>query len=200
MPICVPNIQDHAAQVTAFRELLRGGAVAHIVERVLDQDLCFCVDGATRQMLGTRISQQFKVAAATFVIVGSAQLGFSTVEKRDRPRYRPFSTESDIDVAIISSEFYDQVWEDMFLHFVENRPWPHVQEFQKYFFRGWIRPDKLPYNTHFRSTWFDYFRNLSRELFDSEHEIRCGLYKSRIFLTEYHKLSVKECQDAEEII
>jgi hypothetical protein len=199
MPIRVPNLREHEALVAAFRHSLGEETSAQIVERLLNQESCFCIDAATRQMLSERIRTEFEFGAATFVVVGSAQLGFSTVAKPNRPRYRAFSVESDVDVAIVSSDFYDRVWEEVFLHFVENRPWPQVQEFQKYFFRGWIRPDKLPYNSAFRSRWFDYFRGLSRELFDSEHEIRCGLYKSQIFLTEYHKLSVKRCQDAEEI-
>lgn len=199
MPIRIPTNQEQTTLVGNFRASLRTDPLAEIVARMLRPEACFCLDAATREAIANNILNKFEIRNSTCVFVGSAQLGFSTTKKENKPRYRAFSIESDIDIAIVSSDFYDRIWEDTFLHFIENRPWPHFSKYQKYFFRGWIRPDKLPYNTDFRSTWFDYFRNLSRDLFDSEHEIRCGLYKSNLFLNEYHKVSVKECIDAEEI-
>jgi hypothetical protein len=158
-----------------------------------------CVDLATRRSIADSVFKFFKITNAELNFVGSAQLGFSLLQKGDRPRYRAFSIESDLDIAIVSSSFFDEVWESTFVHFIEKRPWPLLQDFQKYFFRGWIRPDKLPYVTQFRSSWFDFFRNLSREQFDSQHSITCGLYKSNTFLREYHKKAVRERLGAEEI-
>jgi hypothetical protein len=199
MAIRIPNEDEHARLVTTFRGEVRKTSVDDIVDAILNPASCYCVDAAGRNSIRTSIFEKYGLGGAQCYIVGSAQLGFSLVSRTNAPRYRPFSQASDIDVAIVSSEFYDLVWEDTFLHFVRQQPWPTFQDFQKYFFRGWIRPDKLPRISPFRSEWFDYFRTLSRDLFDSQHQVTCALYKSAIFLKEYQKLAVKECKDSEEI-
>ena len=199
MAIRVPNEQEHAQLVATFQGAARKNSLDDIVNAILNPADCYCLDAAERDSIQTRIFDKYGLEGAQCYIVGSAQLGFRSVSRTDAPRYRPFSEASDIDVAIVSSEFYDLVWEDTFLHFVRQRPWPSVQGFQKYFFRGWIRPDKLPRISPFRSEWFDYFRTLSRDLFDSQHQVTCALYKSITFLKEYQKIAVKECKDLEEI-
>jgi len=199
MPITIPDTAEIQASVTEFRATLHRDSVNVIAQRMLSQDNVRCLDAQTRQAISTSISGEFNQATLDCVFVGSANLGFSLVEKRDRPRYRPFTSDSDIDIAVIDTALFDQVWEEMFLRFIADRPWHDAQQFQKYFFRGWIRPDKLPFDSTFRSRWFDFFRIIGRTHFDSAHSVSCGLYKSRVFLKEYHKLAVIKCRDAEEV-
>jgi len=178
---------------------LLSNPVETIVHRTLSQDSDLCINTKTRRDVFATIRAHFGRSGLDCLFVGSANLGFSIVEKASRPRYRPFSDESDIDIAIVSPSLFDEVWEQTFLKFLAERPWHTAQEFQKYFFRGWIRPDKLPYDFKFRSDWFDFFRTVSKDHFDSLHTVSCGLYKSRTFLLEYHKLAIGKCRDAEAV-
>jgi hypothetical protein len=199
MPITIPDTAEIQTSVTEFREALHRDSVDLIVRRMLRQDNERCLNTQTRQEISAGICAEFHRTALDCVFVGSANVGFSIVEKPDKPRYRSFTSDSDVDIAIIDTTLFDQVWEEMFLRFIADRPWHDAQRFQKYFFRGWIRPDKLPFDSNFRSRWFDFFRIISRAHFDSAHSVNCGLYKSRVFLNEYHKLAVMKCRDAEEV-
>jgi hypothetical protein len=199
MAIIVPNAGEIAKSAAQFRGSLLSNSLEIVVGNTLSQKSHACVDAATREAVVASIRTYFGRDGLDCLLVGSANQGFSIVEKRGKPRYRPFSSDSDVDIAIVSSTLFDQIWEEVFLKFIAERPWHHAQDFQKYFFRGWIRPDKLPYDFKFRSDWFDFFRRVSKDHFDSLHSVSCGLYKSRTFLTEYHRLAVAKCRDAEEV-
>lgn len=199
MPVKIPDNAKVQELVKEFKEALHTCSADLTVRRILRQDGDACLDAQVRQEISKRISKEFNRATLDCAFVGSANLGFSITEKGDKPRYRPFSSDSDVDIAVIDSSLFDQVWEEMFLRFIVEQPWRTFQEFQKYFFRGWIRPDKIPFDSDFRSRWFDFFRTISKDHFDSMHTVSCGLYKSRVFLNEYHKLAVTKCRDAEEV-
>ena len=91
--------------------------------------------------LRSRVADHFELHPNEVLVVGSAKLGFSVVPKK---RYRPFCDESDIDVVLVSSRFFDKVWEAVFSYKNEAGYWPEHTKFADYLFQGWIRPDKLP--------------------------------------------------------
>ena len=58
------------------------------------------------------ISSQFPVQSKNnIIVVGSAKLGFSIAPQK---RFREIQDESDIDVAIIDEELFDNYWERLF--------------------------------------------------------------------------------------
>jgi hypothetical protein len=143
--------------------------------------------------LRDEISRYFKIHANQIELVGSAKLGFSI---KPRKRYMPFSDESDIDVAIVSDALFDLIWGDVFDYVEAGGTWERRQEFEKYLFRGWIRPDVLPSASRFQRSrdWMRFFDNLSSSRNFGMYKIRGGLYRTWHFLQSYHCICVKQCE------
>ena len=139
-----------------------------------------------------RIAIKFGISFHEIFITGSGKLGFS-------PRKgKVFDYDSDIDVAIISSELYDKIMSyihsyQMELH--ENRKAVSERELEKYhkFLEygaiGWMRPDLLP--TSFRikeikSDWFDFFDSISYGKSEAgNYKVTAGAFKSYAHLEKY---------------
>ena len=64
------------------------------------------------------VSSYFNIHPSQIVMVGSAKLGFSISPHK---RYREFGDTSDIDLAIISKELFDNV-SDSLLDYLDNNP------------------------------------------------------------------------------
>lgn len=142
--------------------------------------------------LRSKIAERFQLHPNEVLVVGSAKLGFSIVPNK---LYRPFCDESDIDVAIVSSKLFDEIWETVFSYNHEGGYWSEYHEFIRYFFRGWIRPDKLPRSSVFqvRKDWWEFFREVARSGMYGEYNIAGALYKSWFFLENYQGICVQKC-------
>lgn len=115
-------------------------------------------------------------------VVGSAWLGFSVA---DTKRFRKFDDEkSDIDVAIIDADLFQIIWEKLYL-FSQQKFWDNVQrrEFEKYLFRGWIRPDKLPPGFRVGRVWWKEVNAISKR---THKIVRVGLYQNDFFFRQYY--------------
>jgi hypothetical protein len=144
--------------------------------------------------LKSDVANHFGLHPNDVYVVGSSKLGFSIA---DGKRYRPFGDTSDIDIAIVSSGLFDALWQQVFDYWVENGTLGEVERnFQKYLFRGWIRPDLLPPANRFpmRNDWWDFFLDLTRGQRYGLYKIRGGLYKSLHYLEEYQSINVRKCQ------
>jgi hypothetical protein len=115
MPTRIPQTEEHAQLVARFRKSLSSDFVKAVVDRALDQSTCCCIDGQTREAISANIAAKFSLPQTTCIFVGSAKLGFSIVKKNDKPLYRSFSLQSDIDIAIVDPQLFDRVWEQTFL-------------------------------------------------------------------------------------
>jgi hypothetical protein len=84
----------------------------------------------------SQIAQKVGASFATPVdtifirIVGSAKLGFSLLEKKERngamlPRYRLFSSDSDIDVAVVCPRIFNQIWYEL-SRYTRMALYPHL--------------------------------------------------------------------------
>ncbi len=142
--------------------------------------------------LRSEIADYFGLHSNEVLVVGSAKLGFSVAPTK---RFREFCDESDIDVAIVSSTLFDQIWQDVFNYRYEGSFWPEYNQFANYLFRGWIRPDKLPPSPMFslRETWWNFFQSVTRSERYGDYKIRGGLYRSYFFLENYQKISIQRC-------
>ena len=142
--------------------------------------------------LRSEIAEHFQLHPNEILVVGSAKLGFSIVPDK---LYRPFRDESDIDVAIVSSNLFDTIWKSIFIYRHEGGYWPEYGEFIKYFFRGWIRPDKLPPSDIFQAgkDWWDFFQEVTSSGVYGNYKIAGALYKSWFFLENYQRICVQKC-------
>ena len=96
-----------------------------------------------------RIAKKFIISFHEIYITGSAKLGFSPYKKTE------FSYESDVDVAIVSSQLFDEIMESIREYQMRLREsrlavseWEirKYHKFLEYGAIGWIRPDHLPHS------------------------------------------------------
>ena len=130
--------------------------------------------------LRSEIAEHFQLHPNEVLVVGSAKLGFSLAPDK---LYRPFCDESDIDVVIVSSRLFDEIWKTVFSYSDEGGYWPEQKEFTEYLFQGWIRPDKLPRSDIFKAgkDWWNFFQGVTNSGVYGDYKIAGALYKSWFF-------------------
>lgn len=139
------------------------------------------------------------------LIVGSAKLGFSIIEKRLNKstilkRYRPFSARSDIDVVIISPLVFRAIWFDLSNHYSLSPSFPpSAGALGQYLVCGWLRPDHFPASARLQNCdlWWESFQRLSRNSRFSKRRVRGGLFYSRDHFRHYASRAIRECKLAE---
>jgi len=183
-------------RIKEFRDSLKTHEPLDIVRMYLiNPGTCFVINESDLNNLKKIVSNHFSLHPNEIAIVGSAKLGFSIAPDK---RYQKFSDLSDIDIAICSSELFDEIWKSVYDYW-RRESWSESKEFQKYLFRGWIRPDKLPNVPSFgmRREWWEFFRKLTNSKKYGPYSIRGGLYKSWHFLENYQLTAVERCIDEE---
>lgn len=153
------------------------------------------LDLETYHKLRLEIRNHFNLESVFNVImVGSGRLGFSIKPQNE---YRYFNDESDLDIAIISSDCFVKYWRVIRDLDRALTIWKNEQVFEEYFFNGWMRPDKLPQKRTFIDpfTWWDYFNKLSIGGKFGKISINAGLYYSIDFLEAYQKKSLQNLRN-----
>ena len=137
------------------------------------------------------------IAMRDVIIVGSAKLGFTLTNKPNRPVFSPFCDESDIDLAIISSQLYLKYWKISYRYWLEGGNWDKVNSFRKYMFRGWFRPDLLPSGEDYpeQREWWEFFRLLKESGEFGHYSINAGVYFDEDFWGSYAKSTFNDCRD-----
>lgn len=134
---------------------------------------------------------QFGVDASAIHIVGSSVTGFSIKRERRWGWFDP--NVSDIDVAVVDRELFDNYWQDV--HEFSERGggyWPNAAAFQQYLFDGWIRPDLMP--GRFRNPLFDFFNGIAKTRAFVSVDVRAGFFSSDYFLAAYQCRAIDECK------
>jgi len=187
---------DVELRIKTFRADLPHGSAAELVRKHITSGECFALSAESYFDLKNRVAATFGIHPVEVVVVGSAKLGFSLAPEK---RYRPFGETSDIDVALCSSDLFDACWKDVFDYWARPEFWPGVEDFKKYLFRGWMRPDKLPPARSFERSqqWWEFFRKLTNEGTFGPYKIRGALYKSWHFLESYQQKCVRDCKLSE---
>ena len=139
-----------------------------------------------------KIANHFNISYRDVYIVGSAKLGYSYKKKTK------FSLNSDIDVAIVNKELFEQYQQTIcdFQYDLDNcciqityKESLKYFEFLRYLSKGWLRPDKLPFKGSLenrRNEWFDYFKTLSYGNSEvGNYKVSAGLYKDYYSLEKY---------------
>lgn len=137
------------------------------------------------------------------IVVGSAKLGFSLIEKFKpvyKPRWRKYEEGvSDIDLALVSPALYGTLWSRIAKHGTNQLRFPwRSGDLSDYMLHGWIRPDKFPRPLPpWSSEWFDFMSAIN----SSEHfrfkKLSCALYHSKSFLNMYQLRCVNTVISAE---
>jgi len=139
-----------------------------------------------------RIAKNFDISFIDVYVTGSAKLGFSPHKEK------PFDLDSDIDVAIISSDLYEKFM--MEIHgfqmelrqnrrAISERELGRYHDFLEYGAIGWMRPDLLP--TAFRiqtlkDEWFNFFKSISYGASEvGDYKVSAGAFKSYKHLELY---------------
>jgi hypothetical protein len=141
------------------------------------------------------IAEEFQLHPSAVVLVGSCRTGFSISPKK---RYTPVRARSDLDIALISSERFDQYWDDVFEYASSDIAWRRSEEgreFSRSLFNGWIDPRGLPSVPRFISAgkWAGFFDQLMRTRQFGRRRISARLYRSWARLEAYQAKAVEMC-------
>lgn len=148
-----------------------------------------------------QIGVEHKIEA---IVVGSAKLGFSIVEKSRlnkpfQPRYRSYRPgRSDIDIAIISAVLYGRVWAGLARQGASRPEFPwRLEDLSDYMLHGWIRPDKFPIDPPQEvKDWESAISQIQTSLQFRYLRPRFALFQSRFFLKIYQMRGVRDAQRA----
>lgn len=155
---------------------------------------CAAITQAQYFDLRSEVAERYEVHPNEVLVVGSAKLGFSIAPNK---RYRHFADTSDIDVVIVSSKLFDQIWRSVYHFWSQGGYWERAGHFKKYLFQGWIRPDKLPPASTFlfANEWWAFFNQLSASGKYSMYKIAGALYRDWYFLEAYQLRGISACVD-----
>jgi hypothetical protein len=185
-----------AGLVAEFKRDICKLDVSVAVQKHLTYGPCCLLSSDVYFELKREIADRFKLHPAEVLVVGSAKLGFSIAPKK---RYLLFNDQSDIDVALVAPQLFEQVWAEVHDYWDGGAYWEQHKMFCHYLFQGWIRPDKLPPSSQFdrAAKWWEYFRELTSTSRYGPYKIRAGLYKSWRFLESYQRRCVEQCKQTE---
>ena len=177
---------------TDFKRDLTTLNSTQMIQKYIYSGLCSEIPDDKLFLLKAEVSEFFGVNFNDVILVGSAKLGFSIAPKKT---YNKFNDGSDIDIAIVSSKLFQEIWETASLYAKTGAFWENKKTFFEYVSHGWMRPDKLPNEKTFEMTknWWEFFEQISSSQKYGPYKIRCGLYQSWFFLEEYQKKAIENC-------
>jgi hypothetical protein len=193
-----------------FKQLLLTDSLETILTDVLLSDVAKHVSTNQSELIRQSLSAKFNVPidSINLIIVGSAKLGFSISEKKNKidnsvlPRYRSFSPQSDIDLAIICNPIFEAIWNELskYSSSVPYSPW-QSKRCGDYLVCGWMRPDHFPQRVRLRKCddWWDTFRYLSSRQVLGRRRIRGGLFFNLEQLKNYQSKALLECINIEKL-
>lgn len=168
------------------------------VDRIMNKYLLFGVpyiykdDENTYFELKEELSRHFGIQQTQIYIVGSSKLGFSISPKK---RFKTIDDDSDIDVAIIDEKLFDRYWKDVYsinINLVSRSEDDdkRYKRFIDYFFKGWVRPDYLPWRMS--NEWFEYFKSLYGKY---NRKVAVGIYRDNEFFMGYHRNNIEKIRE-----
>lgn len=180
---------------TEFALMLRERNHEELVEDLL-RGIPFAFEGDPG-LYGTllgEISAALEIEQETITLVGSGRIGFSLAPEKYGT---PFSDKSDLDMAIINADLFDQAWREMIrLGDAYYTLRPAVREWlkahrQNHVFWGIIYPDRLPGIVTLSSKWFSAFKGLSRNPTFAKRQTTGRLYRTREHLVVHQMYSCR---------
>lgn len=188
------KIADIELRIRSFREEMAVLSPVEMIRKHIIHGECAVMSAEQYFELRSEIAQKYEVHPNEVLVVGSSKLGFSIAPTK---RYRHFAETSDIDVVIVSSKLFDQIWKAVHQYWDHGGYWERSTQFKTYLFQGWIRPDKLPPAATFEiaNDWWRFFNYLSSTRKYSVYKVAGALYRDWYFLEAYQLRSVSACVD-----
>ena len=194
----------------SFRQLLFAMDEGELVRtHIVTTDPGPNIAGTALRHIETVIRTKFQLTAeqrVSAIVVGSAKLGFSYIEKRKedvviKPAYRSYRPGlSDIDIAIISPVVYGKIWSDLASIGAHAQIFPDKSMLGRYMYHGWLRPDKFPSPKPQRCTdWDDAYRELMQYAPLRNKRVRLALYHSQHFLETYQQRGIRAAREQEQM-
>ncbi len=147
----------------------------------------------------SQIANQWKISFHNVLVLGSGKLGYSYHKEN------VFNLESDIDVAIVDVNLYEQffLYVREFQYQIDNSTISLTQDdykkyhkFLKYMIKGWMRPDLLPSISGLqnkKNEWFNFFKSVSyNNCKAGYYKVSAGLFKDFSYMERYYLDSVKK--------
>ena len=138
------EVNEHEARVQRFRSDLKTLKPNEVIRKHITTGMPVELTDELYFALRSKIADEFKLHPSAVVIVGSCRMGFSIAPKK---RYRAAKPDSDLDVAIVSLERFDQYWDAVFAYSAQDGAWKRSEEYREFvrmLFHGWIEPRGLP--------------------------------------------------------
>lgn len=194
-----------------FRRLLKEMDEAEIVRtHIVTDDPGPNLTAESLRHVEAVLRERFQVAIehrVSAIVVGSAKLGFSFIEKREqgvvvKPAYRSYRPGiSDIDIAVVSPMVYGKIWNDLASIGAHARSFPVRSNLGDYMYHGWLRPDKFPNPKPQRcADWSDAFRDLQKYPELRNKRVRLALFQSQYFLETYQQRGIRFAREQESIL
>lgn len=184
----------HAAQVLGFKSDLVSLDIRDVVRKHITTGTPAAFSDSDYFSLRQIVGNQFEVHPSAVVLVGSCRMGFSLKPEK---RYVPARPGSDLDLAIISPDRFNDYWARVHGYWRLSRTWSKRKRFLQAFFRGWIDPRWLPPIKRFESAkvWVHFFDDLMKSRRFGIRRITARIYHSFEFLESYQEEMVQACLD-----
>ena len=187
----------HADLVNGFKADLEALEVGEVVRKHITTGQPAALRPIEYYELRRDVARKFDLHPNSVILVGSCRTGFSLKPER---RYRPTRGDSDLDLAIVSADRFDDYWDSVFRFGNENRAWmksPGFDNFTRQLFNGWIDPRGLPSDRRFKQAleWVGYFNALMRSRKFGARRITTRLYRTWERLETYQAIMVRRCRD-----
>lgn len=190
--------QELEVRIQEFKNSLVSNEPNYLVQKDIIFGGCAVLDDDQYLELRSDVAKQFSAHPNDVLVVGSAKLGFSIAPHK---RYRTFCDESDIDIVIVNSKLFDEIWYLVYKSWKSKIYWENGANFQKYLFRGWIRPDFFPSSQvmPISKAWWEYFRELTASGKFGPYKLAGAVYKNWDYVEQYQIGAIAQCKELLEL-
>lgn len=181
--------------IISLKRELGSNDIYEIVNKYILCEDCVCFSGEKDliRRLKTAIADHFHLHLKNIEIVGSGKLGISLNEERFG---KPFDSQSDIDLIVVSSELFDRAWIELLMldykypHRLRGNDRDFLRESFETIHKGYLSPNKLPEASNFGKNWWAIFNGLSNKAKYENRKIRGRLFKNWFCVEKYYSLQL----------
>lgn len=198
--------------VSEFKRILVDQDLDSIVKHYLFAGLPFVFrkDPTGFDLMRKHLCDELSLNLADITVVGSAKIGFS-LSPYNFPR--SFTSTSDIDVVVVDSNLFDEVWFTMLRWHYPRRTdrlpetdWTWKIERANELYWGWFLPDRIRFSglsfpgvlaplRDISVRWFNAFQSLSVYPQLASWRISGRLYRTWDHAREYHRDGLRQIRD-----
>jgi hypothetical protein len=178
-----------------FADLLNSRNHQKIVDELLVAGIPFAFQEspADYDTLRGTLSTALHLISDNITVIGSGRIGFSLSPEKYGV---PFSSQSDLDVVVVSPELFDRAWLDLLTlgrkYFGLQKTvqtWIDTHK-ENNIFWGFILPDRLPGVVSLSLSWFRAFKGLGRSPSLAGRDVNGRLYRTwdHVHVHQLHSL------------